>query len=89
MVRIHGSARQASEVAFLSITSNNLLGMEVRVLFLTVIPNNPFTELLLPVLGVLSSAGLKILVPVQELSDRNQRNNGPIELADEAATWLF
>lgn len=62
-VRIHGSGRQASEVAFLSIIANNFLGMEVRVPFLTIIPNNPLAEFLLPGLGILSSAGLEILVP--------------------------
>lgn len=47
IVRIHGSGNQ---------------GLEVRVVFLTLIPNNPFVELQLPVLGILDSAGSEILV---------------------------
>lgn len=56
--RIHGSGNQELEVAFLTIISNNLLGSQNGFSHYYLI-----TELLLPVLGILSSADLEILGP--------------------------
>lgn len=39
-----------------------IIHLEVKVAFLTIIPNNPLAELLLPALGIMSSAGLMMLV---------------------------
>lgn len=47
------------------------------------IPNNPLVELLLPVLGILGSAGLEILVRKKDVASRGH-NIGYVGLEDEA-----
>lgn len=55
--------------------------------FSYIISHIPFAEFLLHVLA-LSSTGLEILVPRENVSIRRQ-NNGPIELENKIVTWLF
>lgn len=51
------------------------------------IPHITFAEFLLHVLA-LSSTGLGVLVPRENVSIRRQ-NNGPVELENKIVTWLF
>lgn len=51
------------------------------------IPHITFAEFLLHVLA-LSSTGLEVLVPRENVSIRRQ-NNGPVELENKIVTWLF